>query len=437
VSAIIGAVDAGRFLTISAFALAYSTHSVTLLLASLAAARASTREQALALVPAAAASLVWLVAVNALRRKVAARRPTDARVWAASAALIVSGVALELLRVPFAIAVPVTFVSAVVLLTAAHEWPASAALATAFGVVSGLAALAALAALAGVARLAGPAGLSGRGEETAAAFVLTALYLPAAAYVQSLRRGVADLTDRFDHARWAASELSNVVMRLDTSVNRARVTTLIEERRRVAREVHDTVGYALTALIVQLSLLRELVGAAEPAGERVARLETMVRDALEEIRLKVTDLRADARSGGRDWREVWLRLTSTFSECTAVRVRAEIDNWAGGAGDRAGETIYRILQETLTNAYRHGQATYVFVGVRYRSELGKILVKVSDNGSGCADLAPGNGLAGLRERVAVMGGTVTWDTAPGRGFDIGIDIPWEGEVGKDTGPDRG
>ena len=418
VSSIITAVKAGRLFAYGVYALAYGTHAATLVLAAVAAARASTREEYLALFPVVLSSLLWLAAVNALRVKLASRQRADARIWAWSGGLIIAGLVLLRLRAPFPALTPATFLAAVFLLTISHDWPASAALVTAFGLASVL------------------VGVASGFEHTTAAFLFVALYLPAAAYVQSLRSGMIDQANRFDHARWAASELSNVVMRLDSSVNRARVSSLLEERRRVAREIHDTVGYALTALIVQLSLLKEIVGASEPA-DRVARLETMVRDALDEIRLKVTELRSPGGEQGRNWREVWLRLASTFSECTAVRVHADIDDPVERVDDRVGETIYKILQESLTNAYRHGKATYVFMGVRHKRELGKILVKVSDNGSGCAELHMGNGLAGLRERVAGHGGTVTWDTRAGQGFDIGIDIPWEGYVGKNPGSDRG
>ena len=90
------------------------------------------------------------------------------------------------------------------------------------------------------------------------------------------------------------------------------------------------------------------------------------------------------------------------------------------------ETVYRLIQESLTNAYRHGRADYVDVAMSWETDDELVLLRVSDNGRGALSLSPGNGLTGMRERVAELGGSVVWQSSPGRGFDIGVDIPWAG-----------
>jgi signal transduction histidine kinase len=106
-------------------------------------------------------------------------------------------------------------------------------------------------------------------------------------------------------------------------------------------------------------------------------------------------------------------------------------------GGNISEAFYRVIQEALTNAYRHGGADYVDVSMGWERAAGLVLLRVSDNGSGTAKVTPGNGLTGMSERIARLGGSIAWRTLPGRGFDLGIQVPWRGSGdGKDPCPDR-
>ena len=267
--------------------------------------------------------------------------------------------------------------------------------------------------------------LLARGSSASAAgVVVIALVVASAAAL--LKRALQEKAAQdvlFDQARWAASKLSDITMRLDSSVRGAENRAVSSERGRVARIVHDSVGYSLTALLVQLNALAELT-AERHTREGLRRLETLVRSSLQEIREQVSQL----RHGGEedrpvDWAERWRQLCDVFTDCTGVRIHSEIAQCSGVAA-ATGEAVYRILQESLTNAYRHGRATYVSVSMRVREDLGLLLIKISDNGRGAEKFAAGNGLRGIRERVAGLGGQVLWKTEPERGFDLAVDVPW-------------
>jgi signal transduction histidine kinase len=109
-----------------------------------------------------------------------------------------------------------------------------------------------------------------------------------------------------------------------------------------------------------------------------------------------------------------------------VEVETEVETGAGPVSLPPGLdlTAYRLLQEALTNTLRHAQATRAVVGVRYRP--GVLVLTVRDDGRGADDAAPpGNGLLGMRERVAVFGGRLTTGSAPGGGYELSAELPLE------------
>jgi signal transduction histidine kinase len=88
--------------------------------------------------------------------------------------------------------------------------------------------------------------------------------------------------------------------------------------------------------------------------------------------------------------------------------------------DRA-HAVIRCVQECVTNAVRHADADHLYVTVTRSDDA--IVVTAVDDGRGAGSLAPGNGLTGMRERVAALGGTVSWETAPGAGFRLRATVP--------------
>lgn len=232
----------------------------------------------------------------------------------------------------------------------------------------------------------------------------------------------------FNQARWAASEFITVNVRMQDTIDRTAGLTRMRERVRVAREIHDTVGYTLTAVLMQVQAARE-VFRAQPSQlpARLSRLETMVRESIQEVRREVSNLRDEsviARSGNSRWQ----RLCKAFADGTGIRVYAEFVDDLEQVSPRISECVYRILQEALTNAYRHGAADYVDVRMAYDKPPGLVLLRVSDNGRGAEMVKPGNGLSGMRERVSELYGQIEWRTGPGQGFDLGIELPWDGNV---------
>ena len=233
-------------------------------------------------------------------------------------------------------------------------------------------------------------------------------------------------------ARTAASTLSGVILRVEQTVHRARIHEMTQERRRVAREIHDSVGYTLTGLIVQLGVVNRLVTSPE-AKSRLESLESIARRALQEVREEVGNLRADVSEDVVPFLNRWIQVCDYFAECTGIRVDHRFSRELEHVPVSIGDTVYRVIQEGLTNAYRHGEATIVDVSMSWKKERGLILLRISDNGRGLDSLKPGNGLSGIRERVESLAGSLVIQSEPGRGFDMGVDIPWAGQVAPMTG----
>ena len=227
----------------------------------------------------------------------------------------------------------------------------------------------------------------------------------------------------YAQAQWAAYELTDVVMHLEESIHKAKIRTRIEESERVARDVHDTVGHSLTALLVQSTLVGKMIQ-KESARDKLKEMEGLIRSSLQELSAEVTSLRERKQElNDKDWYSRWRRLCETFSDCTGVQIRAEIADNLVFIDGSIGEAVYRIIQESLTNSYRHGRSTYVYIAIKYRKDLQKLLMMISDDGVGCEQFVPGNGIRGIRERIGALNGELIINTQPDKGFDLTIDIP--------------
>ena len=202
------------------------------------------------------------------------------------------------------------------------------------------------------------------------------------------------------------------------------LTAVAEERNRIARELHDVVGHSVSLMTVQASAVRRLMR-PDQAKERAA-LETVEaagREALTEMRRMVGVLRSgDAPPD--------LAPPPTLDQLGGL---AETFRHAGldVVLETAGEpvplppgldlTAYRLVQEALTNTLRHAEATRVAVCVRYADDA--LTIDVRDDGHGPNGSSPGTGLLGMRERVAVYGGTLRAGAADGGGFELRAELP--------------
>jgi signal transduction histidine kinase len=208
---------------------------------------------------------------------------------------------------------------------------------------------------------------------------------------------------------------------------RALVTAHEQERRRIARDLHDVVGQALTVVKLNLeSLRRETSG--RPTDADLRRSIAVVDQAMRDVRDVAIDLRpAILDDLGLVAALRW--YLSRQGRLVGYRTNFAADSIPLGLDDEVESACFRALQEALTNVARHARATRV--GVELRQTTDEIVLVVVDNGVGFdvlrsrrrATKRPTLGLAGMSERVCTIGGSIEITSAPGRGTRICARFP--------------
>jgi signal transduction histidine kinase len=264
--------------------------------------------------------------------------------------------------------------------------------------------------------------------------VATALYVPLV--VEGKPIGVIAAHDklagdpRFGHEDVLLAESlakrAAIAVDLSRRVSRDAMRRVVDgqelERKRLARELHDETGQALTSILLGLKALEQVVDTTE-GRERVAVVRELVVSTLQDVRRLAVELRPAALDDF-GLAPALQRLVDVHRQDTAVEVDLEVTIGAGRLPADVETTMYRIVQESLTNIAKHaGTATRVSILVT-RKESAAVVV-VEDDGAGFEADRPvtGLGLAGMRERVALVGGRLRVETGPGKGTTVAAEIP--------------
>jgi signal transduction histidine kinase len=205
---------------------------------------------------------------------------------------------------------------------------------------------------------------------------------------------------------------------------RSRELSIVEERNRLARELHDSVTQQLFGVVLAAESAGELLGRGEAAGEQLGRVQALARGAMDELRSVVFELRpasAETEGLGRALRkhvEVLRRVSGREIE---LRVASP-----PSLGTAASGQVFRIAQEALQNALRHADAERI--EVRLEDGGGRLALSVADDGRGFDAAAPGLrgrrlGLTSMEERAAELGGTLAIESRPGAGTTVRLEVP--------------
>jgi signal transduction histidine kinase len=198
------------------------------------------------------------------------------------------------------------------------------------------------------------------------------------------------------------------------------------ERNRMAREIHDTLGHYLTILAVQLETAINLEERGDPRlHDELLEARRAAAECLAEVRQSVSALRPTDLSRST-LTEALARLVHEFAAAlpeTEIVLDAEGD--VDALSPELRVTLYRCVQEALTNVRKHAQASKALVRLRVADDQAELTVL--DNGQGVDDgsqASPsGFGLQGIRERIALVGGSVTAGPEPGGGWRVEATLP--------------
>jgi signal transduction histidine kinase len=210
---------------------------------------------------------------------------------------------------------------------------------------------------------------------------------------------------------------------------RSRELSAIEERNRLARDLHDSVAQKLFGIVLAAQSAATLLERSAPeAREQVLRLQALAQETQGELRSLVFQLRPAAIEADG--------LAAALAKHVDVlrrvhRLRIDLDaDGAGGLHPGVDEEVFRIAQEALHNALRHAAASRL--DVRLRERDGALALEVADDGIGFdPDAAEPRsrrlGLTSMEERAAALGATLRIDSAPGRGTTISLEVPLDGD----------
>jgi signal transduction histidine kinase len=262
----------------------------------------------------------------------------------------------------------------------------------------------------------------------------TGMWVPLIARDQAI--GVLEIHDkegpdaRFTHDDFRLAETfaarAAVAFELSQWVARDAVRRVVQaqelERSRLARELHDETGQALTSILLGLKPLEEAL-AEHPARAALAELREQVVSALQDVRRLAVELRPAVLD---DFGLVPAleRLTSAFSEQTDIRVDFHSALGETRLPGEAETTLYRVVQESLTNILKHANARHISVSIARRDS--GVAAVIEDDGDGF-DLRTvrdeGIGLLGMRERLALLDGRLEVESRPGAGTTVVAEVP--------------
>ena len=193
---------------------------------------------------------------------------------------------------------------------------------------------------------------------------------------------------------------------------------LISERTKIARDLHDTLGHMLTGLIMNLEVSSHLImNEPEKSLTHIENAKNTAREGLKTVREVIQTLRTDEKVMDYALNSI-LELINNFKNTSGVNVTLDIKGETEKLTPEINNILFRIVQESLTNAVRHGKAEKIYVTIEMAD---KLFFEIYDNGIGCSKISMGYGLKGMTERINQINGTISFKGEAG--FSVRGTIP--------------
>jgi signal transduction histidine kinase len=234
------------------------------------------------------------------------------------------------------------------------------------------------------------------------------------------------LGDRVRLRRERMAELEERARRAEREAERERRLATAEERTRIARDLHDSAGHAINVILVHAGAAR-LLAEKDPGRSRdaIATIETVARETLGEIDALVRALREDEEAVEQPGLAALDTLVKRHRDA-GLDVEVLVNGPRRPLGPAVDQAAYRILQESLTNALRHGNGG-AKLALTYGADALEIGVANPSPTPGPAE--PGHGIVGMRERASLLGGSVSYQSMNGL-FRVLAHLPYGGEEAK-------
>lgn len=242
------------------------------------------------------------------------------------------------------------------------------------------------------------------------------LFIAYCVYVINRQQGTIEEVNQLYHELQTANEQLHEYADMSERMAQTR------ERNRLAREIHDTLGHTLTGIATGLDACLALMDISpEQTRKQLELLSKVSRDGIKDIRRSVNELRPDSLE--RLSLEVAIRkMVTEMSQVSDVKIYFETDEKHLKFDEDEENAIYRVIQEGITNAVRHGKANRIWITLKRVD--GEIILVIRDDGIGAKEIKSGFGTKHMKERIEMLRGTVTFDGSSGFTVTARIPIRW-------------
>ena len=248
-------------------------------------------------------------------------------------------------------------------------------------------------------------------------FIIYCIFL-----IQQQRGTIEEVNMLYEEIRKTNEDLQNANNQLEEYAKITETMAKTQERNRLAREIHDTLGHTLTGIAVGLdACITTIELAPQETKAHLERISDVARHGLLDIRRSVNELKPDALERLGLETAITKMITDMksvtdmeiFFDCKIKPLKFDEDE--EGA-------IYRVIQESITNAMRHGKASRVRIKMEKEEDM--VLLTIQDNGIGCGEIKNGFGTKHIMERIGMLNGTVQFKSENGFSVIARIPIRW-------------
>ncbi|MBU5311435.1 sensor histidine kinase [Tissierella carlieri] len=218
----------------------------------------------------------------------------------------------------------------------------------------------------------------------------------------------------YHRLRKSEDELIKSNQELEAYADSIKELSILKERNRISREIHDSVGHSLSTIIIQLGAIEKIAhDNGEAASLMASNLRDFTKNGLEEIRKALRELKP------KEFKEYETLLAiegliKDFSKLTGIDVKLGFSKNKWQLNEETSLVLYRVVQEFLSNSARHGKATKISIFMHF--SINDLIVTMQDNGIGINEITPGLGLTSISERVGELGGNLSYESKEGKGF---------------------
>ena len=196
--------------------------------------------------------------------------------------------------------------------------------------------------------------------------------------------------------------------------------TISRERTKVAQELHDSLGHSLMALTMHLEFAKNICSTKPKKTEEVlAQSEKIAKESISDLRNVVTLLNSETEI--TDFNNSLEKLINNFDLFSNIKITFTINEDIEDLSPTIKTSLYKTIQESITNSLSHGNATEITIKITRTSENIKLIV--TDNGIGCSNIIKSNGLNGIESRIKLLRGTTQYSSHNNLGFGIRVFIP--------------